>query len=487
MCNCCLNDESGMTRRDFIETLGVTAAGVALASSAVAHAAGQEAQPREKTPVLIRGAFVYPPSEQLKKEGYYSWPGSTFDAENRHKKYAAQIRQMQRSLGIRIEMDKEPLDTSEQLEKFINSVKRAKPDALLLVPFKKSHFSQVNTIIDETGVPAIVLATLGVALIPHLRTLRDKPGVHLISTLDDLQPLEPALKMVRVRHWMAQARIMNIDGAEVKEALVPGIGTQVRTIPHQHFYDLFAGKKADEKVLSLANSYRRDALDIVEPTREDIVDAAKTYYVMKELIDANMADAVMMNCLPGLRRPHKHVPPCMGYMTLRDEGVAMGCESDLDATLTMMLLQELFDRPGFQHNPAVDTVKNHYFCAHCTSASKMNGVNEPAEPFILRSHAEAGWGTVPRVLFKEGQKVTIAKYLSVKGENEKPQMLIYSGEIVDCPPIPPAGGCRTNAETTINELDDVCDLKGHHLIMIYGNYARELRQFCHLYGIEAVV
>ncbi len=153
----------------------------------------------------------------------------------------------------------------------------------------------------------------------------------------------------------------------------------------------------------------------------------------------------------------------------------------------MMLLQYLFDRPGFQHNPTVDTEHNHYFCAHCTSATKMGGRDAPPEPYMLMNHAEAGWGCVPRVLFAPGQEVTIAKYLSVKAESATPQMLVYSGEMVGCPSVPQAGGCRTNAETTINELQDVADLKGHHLVMIYGNHARALRRFCQMYAIEAVV
>jgi hypothetical protein len=36
-------------------------------------------------------------------------------------------------------------------------------------------------------------------------------------------------------------------------------------------------------------------------------------------------------------------------------------------------------------------------------------------------------------------------------------------------------------------LDDVTDLKGHHLVMAYGEHAASLRRFCRLYGIEAVV
>jgi hypothetical protein len=152
-----------------------------------------------------------------------------------------------------------------------------------------------------------------------------------------------------------------------------------------------------------------------------------------------------------------------------------------------MLLQYLCDRPGFQHNPTVDTEKNHYFCAHCTSATRMKGAGAPPEPYMLMSHAEAGWGCVPRVLFAPGQDVTITKYLSVKADTEKPQMLVYSGQIVGCPSVPQAGGCRTNAETTINELADVTELKGHHLIMVYGNYARTLHRFCQMYNVEATV
>jgi hypothetical protein len=55
-----------------------------------------------------------------------------------------------------------------------------------------------------------------------------------------------------------------------------------------------------------------------------------------------------------------------------------------------------------------------------------------------------------------------------------------------CPGIPQTGGCRTNIEMTINEVDDVCDVKGMHQIIFYGNYARQLRIFCQLYGIKVV-
>jgi L-fucose isomerase-like protein len=425
---------------------------------------------------------VYPPTESLRKRGYYSWPGSTFDAEGQQKKYVRRMREMERNLGMRILMDSKPLDDEASVMRFIREVKNSKPDGLLLIPFKKGHWTHVTRIIEETGIPTVVLATLGVLLVDHINQLHRKSGVYMISSLDNLDAVEYGMRMVRTWRRMKESRIINITGSEVKEENVPVLGTLVRTLPHERFYEQFRRMEATAEVRKLADAYLKNAREVVEPTEADILEAAKCYFALKRIIEAEQADAIMMNCLPGLKRPHKHVPPCMGFMSLRDEGIPAGCQSDLDSTLTLMLVQQLFDRPGFQQNAAMETEKNLYFGAHCTSASKMKGSNAPSEPYILRNHAEAGWGCVPRVLFSKGQDVTMAEYAA----GEKPHMLIYSGKVVDCPPIPPTGGCRTNIEMTINEVDDVCDVKGMHQIIFYGNCAKQLRAFCQLYGIEVV-
>jgi hypothetical protein len=57
---------------------------------------------------------------------------------------------------------------------------------------------------------------------------------------------------------------------------------------------------------------------------------------------------------------------------------------------------------------------------------------------------------------------------------------------VRCYNSPPAGGCRTNVEITINETADVRDVKGMHQIIVYGDYRKPLRAFGQLYGITIV-
>jgi L-fucose isomerase-like protein len=189
-----------------------------------------------------------------------------------------------------------------------------------------------------------------------------------------------------------------------------------------------------------------------------------------------------MTCLPGLQNPRKHVPPCMSFMTLRDQGFPAGCQSDLSAALTLMLVEYLFDKPGFQQNASMDTEANLYFGAHCTCPAYMGGRGAKPEPYILRNHAEAGWGCVPRVLLKEGQRVTMAQYRPT----DQPDLLVYAGEVVRCPETPPVGGCRTNALIRFDGVTDACTVKGMHQVVFYGDYAGQLKDFCQLYGIPVV-
>lgn len=470
-------------RREFLQTLGLVAAGLPLlktdlmaADAAVRSTGGRKTRPQ------VLGAFIYPPTESLRKAGYWSWPGSDFDAEGRHKQYAGKLQTLARTLDLELRLEDKPLDDATSVGEFIAGVQASKPDGLVLTPFKKGHWPAVVRIVEETRTPTLVLASLGVLLSDHIIAFHRRTGVYLITSADDFGPVRCGLNMIRTARWMKDARLLNIQGATRKSVSVPSLGTEVRTIPHARFVEEFRSQEADAAALAVAADYRKRAKKIFGPTAADILEAAKAYAVLKRLLVTEEADGLMMECLTGLQIPHKHVPPCLGFMSLRDEGIAAGCQADLNATLTLMLVQRLFDKPGFQQNAAMNTARNLYFGSHCTAPSKMRGRSARPEHYTLHHHAEAGWGCVPRVLFTPGQEVTMALYQS----GEQPQMLIYTGRIVDCPPIPPTGGCRSNLEMTINEVRDVCDVKGMHQIIFYGNHGAELRTFCQLYGIQAM-
>ncbi|NQU25473.1 MAG: hypothetical protein HQ567_29670 [Candidatus Nealsonbacteria bacterium] len=470
------NDGSCCCRRDFLATMGVAAGTIAFTSLTAegndATAPQGQAVPR-KEPAVVRGAFLYPPSDSLQGK-WWSWPGNDFDAEGRQRRYMAGIREIEKKLDVRIVMEDKPLDARADVARFAAEAQQAKPDALLLIPMKHSHFSQVDQILKQVSIPTVIYSCLGVKHGPIAQYHR--AGVHIIQSLDNLEAIEFAVRMIRTKRLMQQSRIVSVAGAaEPREGTVPLLGTTVRSIPLKQFVDAYHGVEITDAVRKLAQAFQGNAQKVLEPAEPEILAAARTHFAVERILRTEQGDAITMDCL---RRGE--LMPCMSFMTLRDKGIAAGCENDLSATLTLMLVQHLFDRPGFQHNPAFETEANHYFASHCTSASKLLGTTAPQEPHLLRNFAHTNDPTcVPQVLWREGEEVTMAHYQP----DEPATMYVYSGKVVKSYAMPPVGGCRTNVEITINELDDVCDVHGHHNVLFYGNHARRLKQFARFYDV----
>ncbi len=257
-----------ISRRNFLQAVGSTAAGISLSSEELLGAAAPtESRARQKGPAIVHGAFLYPPTESLRKVGYYSWPGSSFDAEGRQKQYMDRIKRIERKLGMRFSMNKRALDDEASVTQFINEVKQSKPDGLLLIPFKKSHWVQVTRIVKEVRIPTVVLATLGILLVDHINQLHEKSGVYLINSLDNLDAVEEGMKMIQTARWMRESRIVNIGGSETKETIVPHLGTQVRTVPHTKFYEEFKRTKVTDAVKELAQAYLKNAKKLSSPPK----------------------------------------------------------------------------------------------------------------------------------------------------------------------------------------------------------------------------
>ncbi|KPL06156.1 hypothetical protein AMJ85_10525, partial [candidate division BRC1 bacterium SM23_51] len=330
-----------MPRRHFLGALSAAAAGVALGGTGLrAATSAQQTDSRKHGTATVRGAFLYPSTESLRKEGYYSWPGSGFDAEGHHQRYATEIAAMAKRLGMRIVMSEKPLHEKAGVPEFIREIKDRPPDGLLLIPLKKSEWESVTRIVNETQIPTVAFATLGILLNPHINQLYRRPGVYVISSLDNLDAVESGMKMIRTARWMKESRIVSLTGSAQEEKVVDNLGTQVRTFPRKRFADEFERTKATDDVREIARAYATNARKIVEPSEADIVDAARTYVACKRVLAAEEGDAIMMECLGGIRE-RRFPPPCMGFMSLRDGGIAAGCQNDLNATLTMMLLQQL--------------------------------------------------------------------------------------------------------------------------------------------------
>ena len=157
------------------------------------------------------------------------------------------------------------------------------------------------------------------------------------------------------------------------------------------------------------------------------------------------------------------------------------CENDLDAAYGQMIGSLVSGRPGFQHNPAFDTEKNHYYASHCTTATKVYGPEGEDLKYLLTRyfHTNDGTGSI-QVFYKPKEPVTMIHYYW----REEPQLDVYSGIVVESHQMPPAGGCSTNVEIEITNRADASLVAGHHNLLFIGDFSRRFINFARLHKLK---
>ena len=88
----------------------------------------------------------------------------------------------------------------------------------------------------------------------------------------------------------------------------------------------------------------KDARAVAEPTREEIVRAAKLYLAMCRILAEEKAQGITIDCLVMFAQGKLPAYPCLGFAQLNNDLLIGACESDLDSTLTMLLFRYLVEK-----------------------------------------------------------------------------------------------------------------------------------------------
>jgi len=198
--------------------------------------------------------------------------------------------------------------------------------------------------------------------------------------------------------------------------------------------------------------------------KKSIDGALKIYCGFKAIVNKYRLDGITVRCFD-LLGIYKNTG-CLGISLLNDEGIVAGCEGDIPALISMVVLHYLTDEPVFMANPSsIDIDKNEIILAHCTLPLNMS------DEFYLKTHFESGLGVGIKGIIEEGE-ATIFK-LSGDGKN----YFVSGGEIIEN--LNKESLCRTQIRLKMNE-----DVKyflqnsiGNHHLICKGNYSEAVREF----------
>ncbi|HUU97450.1 MAG TPA: hypothetical protein VM487_17070 [Phycisphaerae bacterium] len=473
----CYGLDSEISRRGFlVAAAGTTMAGGFLLRAATAAEAAQTVQPEPQSEwpdVCV--AYVRP------KEKYWlGWPGTAWEV-NRYEDFMTESRslleQFGRELKVRVNFEPEPLYDPAAVDKFVAKIKATKPKGVVLFPLHMNQWGQVDKI-AHAGAPTIIFAGLGVCFTGHIQNISRLPGVYLASSPDfELNPVRYGLKMIRTAHDIRRMRIAVLAGDETKDEVLEPFGLKIRRLPRQRFIDTLKTIGETPEVVAVAEEYQKAAQKVVEPSRTDLINASRNYFTSLKILEEEDCNGITMDCLGAVSQRQIPCPPCMAWSKLLDVGIPAICEADINAVMSNTLCCKLLDKPGFMQDPVPETVHNTFIGAHCVCPTRLNGYDQPREPFILRSHAESDIGVSLQVLWRPEQEVTI---MQCDGPGK---MILGKGKVLRNFDTPPAGGCRTSVELAIDAPPDTRDTKGFHQLFIYGDHVRDFQAYGQMYGI----
>ncbi|OYT31706.1 MAG: hypothetical protein B6U94_02170 [Thermofilum sp. ex4484_79] len=300
---------------------------------------------------------------------------------------------------------------------------------------------------------------------------------NIMDLIDKIKLLEAVLSLKNLRILLIKdTKVSNEYLSKMREKY----GVDIVCLDHNvlsKYYDDTDTKEAER----LADTVISKSVKVVEPSREEIVKAARIYFALKHMLEDYNAKALTMDCLSMIY--HRAIPttPCLAFSLLNDEGIPAACEADLNSLITMIILKHITGKPSFISDPVPDYSKGCLYHAHCTSATRLKGIGREQGKYYLRNHAESLSGVAVQTLWPVGEIVTSAKI-----ETEENIMLLHTGKIVDNVYID--RGCRTKfAVKVANVKKFVEEFRGRlHRIIVLGDYMEQLRDIATLLGLEVI-
>jgi len=454
-CGC----DCGCDRRDFLAAMSATLGGLAFSSTAPAAETGGARPATAKQNATVLASLIGPAGAATAR-------------------YVGALRDGAKKLGISLKLDDQPVADLQKAEALAGQLDDARPDGLVLVVSDKAGLPQADVLLAAAEklrgpmVPVVLL--LADPEIPADAYRRE--GLCTIRAGEDLANVEFGLRMINTGKLLRQCTVLGFDNRPAGETTLPFFGVKLRMVPFDRYAKEFAAVPIGDEARRLIARFTGGATEQRGITQQSLENAARAHFALKRIIAEEQADGVSMNCL---RRGW--LKPCMSFATLNGELIPAACEMDIPALCTMLVGRFLIERPGFMHNSAFDTERNHYYASHCTCASKIYGPDGSDLPYLLRRFAHTNEGSCAiQVFWKEGDPATLVRTYP----GGPARMDVYAGKVVVSHPMPPAGGCTTNVEVELTDREDAMMVIGHHNVLFCGDFARQFRQFAQLYRLK---
>ncbi len=209
----------------------------------------------------------------------------------------------------------------------------------------------------------------------------------------------------------------------------------------------------------------------------DGLSAMRNYLAIRRLVGEYGLQGIAMGAYPR----------CLGTMCvplglLNEEGIAAGCEGDVNATIVTYLLNQLTGRPvHFGEMLEIDEQSNTIVSSHCGSAPPSLA---DAGGYVLCPVRLAHSGVAIRFTSKPGP----ISFVNLVGRRSNYRLCAFQGEAVPTGMVFEGNPLKIRLRSPIRRIWDAVNRHGfgHHWMSAYGHVAPVLAEFCRMTGVRGV-
>lgn len=208
---------------------------------------------------------------------------------------------------------------------------------------------------------------------------------------------------------------------------------------------------------------------------------SRLYLALKQLCAEQGYDYSAIKCWPEMG--NLKTTPCAVLGRLADEGINIGCEGDVDATLALIAQNYITGKPNFITDLIdINEHENYLTFWHCGNAAPS--LHNKSYEAVMGNHPLAGQGTAFHTTLKEGP-VTISRFCNIGGVYK---LLLIHGTARQTNLYTP--GCMINVTTnsSVNEIIYGIIEKGvpHHYSIVWEDVADTMLTIAKILGIEVI-
>jgi len=310
------------------------------------------------------------------------------------------------------------------------------------------------------------------------------------------------IQACRVKQVVARSRYGHVGGKCLSMMTADGDANQWRRqfgidVDHAEQWTLIheAEKVPDSKTLPLVEQWKRE-FKAVEVSDDVLARSARIYLAGKDMFARNGWDLAGIKCQFELL--DNYLAPCLPVALWNDDGFVVACETDMNAALTMYVLQLFSGHPVmFSDIQYLNREEKWARFLNCgTAATRLAGGKDRVVlrdcPEIQGTYDEktgkhlCQGGACPHFVLPPG-RVTLARFGRIAGRYV---LHACGGESFAYPhdgnSLLGIGAVWPFAYVRIDQDMDrfVSNLRAHHMCIVPGDWMRELESLARLWGVE---